>query len=137
MLIVSANTHCLEVQNNEKECAIMKILGTLLNLTLLAWLLALPPLTSVAAEEMFEEVSTEDMQYVRGLVSSVRLDEMQISIRPPKGKTLRINITPDTVLEGVSQIDEFEKEQQVKVWYRIDEGENNALKIIKLMELGC
>ncbi len=115
----------------------MKILGTLLNLTLLAWLLALPPLTSVAAEEMFEEVSTEDMQYVRGLVSSVKLDEMQISIRPPKGKTLRINITPDTVLEGVSQIDEFEKEQQVKVWYRIDEGENNALKIIKLMELGC
>jgi hypothetical protein len=40
-------------------------------------------------------------------------------------------------MEGVSQIDEFEKEQQVKAWYRVENGDNNAIKIIKLMELGC
>ena len=39
----------------------------------------------LAAEEMFEEVSTEDMLYVRGLVSKVDLAQMQISVRPAKG----------------------------------------------------
>ena len=34
-------------------------------------------------------------------------------------------------------IDEFKKEQQVKVWYSLDEESNRAIKIIKMMELGC
>lgn len=91
----------------------------------------------LAAEEMFEEVSTEDMLYVRGLVSKVDTAQMQISVRPAKGKRISITIDPDTQLEGVSQIDEFEKEQQVKVWYSIDNNINRAIKIKKLMELGC
>ena len=89
------------------------------------------------AEEMFEEVSTEDMLYVRGLVSKVDTERMQISVRPPKGKLIRITIDPDTLLEGVTQIDEFEKEQQVKVWYSVENETNRAKKIIKMMELGC
>ena len=91
----------------------------------------------ILANENLEEVSTEDALYVRGLVSKVYLDKMQISVRPPKGKSLRVTIDPDTILEGVSQIDEFEKEQQVKIWYSPDEGNNRAIKIIKMMELGC
>ena len=89
------------------------------------------------AGETLEEVSTEDTLYVRGLVSKVYLDKMQISVRPPKGKSIRITIDPDTALEGVSLIDEFKKEQQVKVWYSRDEKNNRAIKIIKMMELGC
>ena len=91
----------------------------------------------VIAEEMFEEVSTEDYLYVRGLVSKVYPDKMQISVRPPKGKLVRIVIDPDTILDGVSQIDDFEKEQQVKIWYLLDNNNNRAIKIKKLMDLGC
>lgn len=119
------------------ELDIMKKMAALLNLTLLAGLIALFVPQTAETVEVFEENSTSDMQYVRGLVSSVKLDKMQISIRPPKGKILRIDITPDTILEGVSQIDEFEKEQQVKAWYKVQDGDNNAIKVIKLMELGC
>lgn len=109
---------------------------------LLAFLLLLGALflfgaASSAAEAMYEEVSTEDMLYLRGLISKVDIDKMQISVRPPKGKRIRITIDPDTLLEGVSQIDEFEKEQQVKVWYSIDNDTNRAVKIKKMMELGC
>ena len=89
------------------------------------------------AGDNLEEVSTENTLYVRGLVSKVYLEKMQISVRPPKGKSIRISIDPDTTLEGVSMIDEFEKEQQVKVWYSLDEDKNRAIKIIKMMELGC
>ena len=91
----------------------------------------------LAAQEMFEEMSTEDMLYVRGLVSKVDLAKMQISVKPAKGERVRITIDPDTQLDGVSQIDEFEKEQQVKVWYSIDNDTNRAIRIKKMMELGC
>lgn len=137
MLIVCKYLCHIAVLSEHKDLEIMKKMATFLNSTLLAGLLALFALQTAGAAEMFEEGSTEDMQYARGLVSSVKFDKMQISVRPPKGKALRINITPDTILEGVSQIDEFEKEQQVKVWYRVEDGDNNAIKIIKLMELGC
>ena len=47
----------------------------------------------------------------------------------------------DLIREGirvlVSQIDDFEKEQQVKIWYSIDNNNNRAIKIKKLMDLGC
>ena len=91
----------------------------------------------IIAEGMYEEVSTEDMLYLRGLISKVDTDNMQILVRPPKGRGIRVTIDPDTLLEGVSQIDEFEKEQQVKVWYSIDNDVNRAIKIKKMMELGC
>lgn len=109
---------------------------TVLKLILLMsflWFMVVP----VLANDTLEEVSTEDKLYVRGLVSKVYLDKMQISVRPPKGKSIRISIDPDTILEGVSQIDEFKKEQQVKIWYSPDEGNNRAIKVIKMMELGC
>jgi hypothetical protein len=102
----------------------------------MSFLLGIGTMTLGAAETL-EEVSTEDTLYVRGLVSKVYLDKMQISVRPPKGKSIRITIDPDTILEGVSLIDEFKKEQQVKVWYSLDENSNRAIKIIKMMELGC
>lgn len=114
----------------------MRVRDYLLPAVLLAGLLlcAGPP---ASAEQMFEEMSTEDMLYVRGLVSRVDTDQMQISVRPAKGNRIRITIDPDTLLEGVSQIDEFEKEQQVKVWYSIENETNRAIKIIKMMDLGC
>ena len=114
----------------------MRVRAYLLPALLLAGLIlsAGPP---AGAEQMFEEMSTQDLLYVRGLVSRVDTDRMQISVRPAKGKRIRITIDPDTLLEGVTQIDEFEKEQQVKVWYSIENETNRAKKIIKMMELGC
>ena len=96
----------------------------------------LAPLT-VAAEALFEEVSTEDLLYVRGLISRVYPEKMQISVRPPKSKLVRISIDADTILEGVSQIGDFEKEQQVKIWYSPENEKNRAIKIKKMMDLGC
>ena len=115
----------------------MKMIRTVLKLALLLSSLLWFMVEPILANENLEEVSTEETLYVRGLVSKVYLDKMQISVRPPKGKSLRVTIDPDTILEGVSQIDEFEKEQQVKIWYSPDEGNNRAIKIIKMMELGC
>jgi len=91
----------------------------------------------IVAKERFEEESTENMFYVRGLISKVYADKMQISVKPPKSKRVSITLGPNTILDGASQIGELEKEQQVKVWYSTDNGDNQAIKIKKMMELGC
>jgi hypothetical protein len=106
---------------------------TLFCLTILSgW--QVPPGNSA---ELFEEMSTEGLLYTRGLISSVSLDKMQIAVRPPKDKRIVITIDPDTIFEGVKRIDELQKKQQVKVWYSPADDQNKAVKIKKMMDLGC
>ena len=87
--------------------------------------------------ERFEEMSTGDMFYTKGLVSSVSPRKLQFAVRPLKGKRVVIEVDPDTIYEGVKQLEELLKKQQVKVWYRIDNEKNKAVKVKKMMELGC
>lgn len=119
-----------EREKMEKQSTAIKLI---LLVSFIVHLSALP----IVAKEIFEEVSTEDILYVRGLVSKVYADKMQISVQPPKSKRVRVTLGPDTVLDGVSNIGEFEKEQQVKVWYSIDNGDNQAIRVEKMMRLGC
>lgn len=90
-----------------------------------------------AADESLEEMSTKEHLFVRGLISRVYPERMMISIRPAKDDLVRVSIDADTVLDGLSRIDELKKEQQVKVWYKPENGENRAIRIVKMMELGC
>ena len=94
-------------------------------------------LSPVNAADLLEEMSTEDTIYIRGIISSVSPEKMQIAVRPPKSDRIVITIGPDTVLEGVKQIDELVKKQQVKIWYSPATSKNRAVKIKKIMELGC
>lgn len=89
------------------------------------------------AAEAFEEMSTPDMLYVSGLVSAVSIEKMQVSVRPPKEKRVVITIDSDTLFDGVDGIGGLEKRQQVKVWYKPVDGEHRAVKIKKMMDLGC
>ena len=115
----------------------MKIYRMVLAGALAIWFLSGFQVGFSLADETFDEVSTADRLYVKGLVSGVDVEHMQISVRPPKGKSIRVRIEPETILEGIAQIDEFEKEQQVKVWYSVDDDGNRAVKIVKMMDLGC
>lgn len=114
----------------KKHCIAIKLI---LPIVFLLHVSVLP----IVAKEAFKEESTKNMLYIRGLVSRVYPEKMEISVKPPKGRRVIITINPDTIMEGVFQIDEFEIEQQVKVWYSTNQGENQAIKVIKMMELGC
>ena len=94
---------------------------------------------TVAASGMveYEEMSTEDVLYIRCIISSVSVEKMEISVRPLKAERVTVAIGPDTEMEGFESIDELAKKQQVKVWYAVVDGANIALKVVKLMELGC
>ena len=117
----------------------MKINNVLLVIAFTGCLLIGPAAITpdVWADDTFEEMSTEERLFVRGLISKVNIQEMQISVRPLKGKNMTIQIIPETLLEGIRGIDKFEKKQQVKVWYIIEDNEKRAIKVKKMMELGC
>lgn len=115
----------------------MKKAGTILGLLFLLGLAPIFPHPQGHTNDLFEEASNDQMIFVRGMISTVSTEKMQVAVRPLKGKRVFINIVPETLLDGFSMIDELEKKQQVKVWYSIEENENNALKIKKMMDLGC
>jgi len=115
----------------------MKKTGALLGLLLILSISPIFPHPTGHASGLFEETSSDEMIYIRGIISKVSLEEMQIAVRPLKGKRVVITIDPDTILEGISQVDELDKKQQVKVWYSIEEEKNKAIKIKKMMDLGC
>lgn len=115
----------------------MKKAGTVLGLLFLLGLSPIFPHPQGRTNDLFEEASTDQMIFLRGIISKVSTEKMQIAVRPLKGKRVVITIVPETLLEGVSMIDELEKKQQVKVWYSLEENENKAIKIKKMMDLGC
>ena len=97
----------------------------------------LPFPTTGNALDLSEEVSTDEVIFTRGIISKIYAENMQIGVRPLKGKLIIISIDPDTLLEGFSRLDELGKKQQVKIWYSIENDGNKALKIKKMMDLGC
>ena len=115
----------------------MKKHSTAINLILLISFLFNFSVLPIVAKELFKEESSENILYTRGLISKVYADRMQVSVKPFKSKRVMITLGPDTILDGASQIGDFEKEQQVKVWYSTNKGANQAIKIKIMMELGC
>ena len=85
----------------------------------------------------YEEMSQEDRLYVRGLISEVEPAAMQITVRPLKGSQVIITVEPDTELHGFSNLGDLQKKQQVKVWYTVEGEKNRALRVEKMMDLGC
>jgi len=89
------------------------------------------------AAQFEEEVSSADYLFVNAIVQAVSPEDLTLTLKQKKGPTITISLDKDTVLEGFYHLSELEIRQKVKVWYRPDERENRALKILKPLELGC
>jgi len=101
-------------------------------------LVACYTLLGVAADSSYdEERSTNEYLYARGLLSSVSIENGTISVRPAKGNRIKLKIEPTTIFEGFQSLEELERKQQVKVWYEPFGETMRALKVEKMMELGC
>lgn len=92
----------------------------------------------VFAEDAMDARSVDqEFVLVEGKVRSIVIEDGTITVKPNKGKKVRIITEPTTAYKGVSSLEEIKKNHVVKVWYVVD-GENNiAVKIEKLPELGC
>ena len=80
---------------------------------------------------------TTEALYVRGKVKKISFETKTILIKPNKGASLSFTFHEQTTLKGFASFEEIKKKQPVRIWYTID-GENNmAVKVEKVLELGC
>lgn len=115
----------------------MKKTGLFITFIIILGISPFLPHPSGYANDFFEEISTDEMLFIKGVINKVSIDKMQLAVRPFKGKRVLITFDSQTLLEGIYTIEELDKEQQVKVWYSVENNGNKALKIIKMMDLGC
>lgn len=109
----------------------------ILALLMFTSLFLLPLQTIGQTSEESQQTPADNEIYVRGEISRFYSDQMRLSIRPPDGKLIRVDILPETILEGVSRVDQLEPEHQVEVWYVSDDDGNKAVRIKKMMRVGC
>jgi hypothetical protein len=84
-----------------------------------------------------EEVSTNDYLFVKGIIHSVSSDDQTIVVKPKKGPTIAISVDENTLFDGFYNLAELKIRQPIKVWYRPEQEQNRALKILKPLDLGC
>jgi cytochrome oxidase Cu insertion factor (SCO1/SenC/PrrC family) len=106
-------------------------------LVILALVLLLMQTAAVAADDVDMQRSSTEPIYLRGLVSEIDGSENAVIVRPLKGKRITIHFGPDTILKNMNTIDDLSEKQDIKVWYFVHDGRNEAVKIEKLLDLGC
>jgi hypothetical protein len=109
-----------------------KFLGVLLFSAL--WLLSAAPLV---ASEYAEVGSNPEYVYVKGMVHSLSPADSSLTVRPRKGPGITMFINPDTELVGVKSLEGLQVKQVIKAWYKPGQKGNDALKIVRLPDLGC
>ncbi len=99
--------------------------------------LSLLPAAALFAGEYVEDGSNPEYVYIKGMVHSTAPDDHTVTVRPRIGPRIIMVINPGTELVGVKSLDNLQVKQVVKAWYKPGEKGNDALKIIRLPDLGC
>lgn len=137
MIIVTKNKHHIVTHVYYERLKIMKKTGLFLAIVLF---LSVSPFCHQQpgyANNYFEEISTDEIVFIKGIIGKVSMNTMQFTVRPLNGKRVLITIGSQTLLEGLYTIEELDRGQQAKIWYSIKKDGNKALKIKKMMDLGC
>lgn len=71
------------------------------------------------------------------MIHTLSLTDQSITVRPRIGPGITVFIKPETELEGVKKIETLQVKQTIKVWYKPGQKGNEALKIVRLPDLGC
>ena len=107
--------------------SIYLIIGTL-------WLVSS---TSLFASQYEENVSSSEYSFLKGKVLAVSLAHQYIILKQKKGPNVTVFITPTTEFGGMKKLEELQVEQILKLWYRPGQNGNDALKIVRVPDLGC
>lgn len=89
------------------------------------------------AAQYTEESSTQEYLFVKGMLRDVSPANQTITIQPKDGPRITVFADVTTEFKGFRKLDELQKRQEIKIWYRQEQRGNIGLKIFKPMELGC
>lgn len=79
----------------------------------------------------------QETYLVQGVVQEISPAAGMLLVKPNKEKAVQLVIDQETSFAGVSSAAAIEKRQRVKAWYILDGGQNRAVKIEKMPDLGC
>ena len=82
-------------------------------------------------------VSVDETLLIQGVVRRVLPGENMIFVKVTRGEKIKIRVYRQTGFVGTVSLKELERGQWVKVWYSVAGGENRAVKVEKLPDLGC
>lgn len=125
--------------SNIKEVNMVRInpAATILLIMIMGLFFSLFPQNAPARTDQDEMTLEQGFLTVQGMVKNISDDPPAITVKPHKGDAVRIMLDGDTVLSGVSSLDDIERRRRVKIWYRVDGGRKTAVKVDVLPELGC
>ena len=89
------------------------------------------------AENINSAVSGDEVFLIQGVVRRVLPEENMILVKIRKGEKIKIRISQQTDYVDIISLEELKKGQRIKVWYTIRGAENSAVKVERLLELGC
>jgi len=92
----------------------------------------------VPAQESLEGRSADqEFVLIEGKARNISLENNTITVKPNKGKKIKIVLDLATTFKGASSLKDIQKPNLVKVWYILDGENKRALKIEKMPDLGC
>ncbi len=91
----------------------------------------------VSYETSSPAVSVDETLLIQGVVRRVLPGKKMIFVKVTRGESIKILVCRQTGFVGTVSLKELERGQWVKVWYNSAGGENRAVKVEKLPDLGC
>ena len=93
--------------------------------------------TALAQDNLEGRSVDQEFVLVEGKARDISPEENTLTVKPRKGKKVKVVLDPSVSFKGASSLQDIEKANRVKVWYIIDGDYKRAFKVEKLPELGC
>ena len=93
------------------------------------------PLTS--GEDGSSGLSVGEPLLIQGIVKRISPKKQTITLKPGKQARIKIKVDEQTDFTGMAALEELKRGQRVKVQFTVIDGENRAVKIERLPDLGC
>ncbi|MEN8190179.1 MAG: hypothetical protein ABFS19_10060 [Thermodesulfobacteriota bacterium] len=74
---------------------------------------------------------------LQGRVAKIIPEKNLVAVKPNKGKRVEVMINWNTEFIGFTKLEELKREQKIKIWYLSIKETKTAVKIEKLLTLGC
>jgi len=91
----------------------------------------------LCAAQYTEEASSQEYLFAKGRLLDVSLANQSITIQQKDGTRITVLVNLKTEFNGFGTLEELQKSNVIKIWYRQEVKGNIGLKILRPPELGC
>ena len=91
----------------------------------------------LCAAQYTEEASSQEYIFAKGRLRDVSLADQSITIQQKDGTRITVLVNVESEFKGFGKLEDLQKSNVIKIWYRQEVKGNIGLKILRPPELGC